>query len=170
MYQISLVLFFFVTLYLGYFLGRHKVARLCDKERGFKHLGCEYSVINIGRADNPANGTPEVLLSEDEAKIPPFAEGVLDKIKFKPNFINRNKPTAEPVDERLLRFSVAISDLYPKEYDCIKCYREAGQVERRMVLCPECGNKRCPKAINHELKCTSSNAVGQTQGFNAFKK
>jgi len=31
----------------------------------------------------------------------------------------------------------------------------------RMILCPECGNKRCPKATNHELKCTGSNEPGQ---------
>ena len=31
-----------------------------------------------------------------------------------------------------------------------------------MILCPECGNKRCPKASDHELKCTDSNDVGQT--------
>lgn len=31
----------------------------------------------------------------------------------------------------------------------------------RMVLCPECGNKRCPKATNHELACTNSNESGQ---------
>jgi len=26
-----------------------------------------------------------------------------------------------------------------------------------MILCPECGNKRCPKATDHEFKCTGSN-------------
>ena len=31
----------------------------------------------------------------------------------------------------------------------------------RMVLCPQCGNKRCPKATDHELKCTGSNQPGQ---------
>ena len=30
-----------------------------------------------------------------------------------------------------------------------------------MILCPKCGNKRCPLASDHELKCTDSNAVGQ---------
>lgn len=30
-----------------------------------------------------------------------------------------------------------------------------------MVLCPICGNKRCPKASNHELECTGSNEAGQ---------
>jgi hypothetical protein len=31
----------------------------------------------------------------------------------------------------------------------------------RMILCPTCGNKRCPHATNHELACTGSNEPGQ---------
>lgn len=31
----------------------------------------------------------------------------------------------------------------------------------RMALCPDCGNKRCPRAHNHTLACTNSNAPGQ---------
>ena len=31
----------------------------------------------------------------------------------------------------------------------------------RMIVCPECGNKRCPKASDHRLACTGSNATGQ---------
>lgn len=30
-----------------------------------------------------------------------------------------------------------------------------------MILCPVCGNKRCPKASDHELACTGSNDAGQ---------
>jgi hypothetical protein len=30
-----------------------------------------------------------------------------------------------------------------------------------MILCPSCGNKRCPHASNHELMCTGSNEPGQ---------
>ena len=32
---------------------------------------------------------------------------------------------------------------------------------QRMIVCPDCGNKRCPKASNHRHKCTGSNEVGQ---------
>jgi len=32
----------------------------------------------------------------------------------------------------------------------------------KMILCPECGNKRCPKASNHRLQCTGSNEPGQS--------
>lgn len=31
----------------------------------------------------------------------------------------------------------------------------------RMILCPICGNKRCPKASDHKLACTNSNESGQ---------
>lgn len=33
--------------------------------------------------------------------------------------------------------------------------------DMRMVLCPDCGNKRCPRATSHENACTGSNEVGQ---------
>ena len=32
---------------------------------------------------------------------------------------------------------------------------------QRMILCPTCGNKRCPRATHHDNRCTRSNAVGQ---------
>jgi NAD-dependent SIR2 family protein deacetylase len=31
----------------------------------------------------------------------------------------------------------------------------------RMILCPTCGNKRCPHATDHTLECTGSNEPGQ---------
>ena len=31
----------------------------------------------------------------------------------------------------------------------------------QMIVCPECGNKRCPKASDHRLECTRSNEPGQ---------
>jgi Zn finger protein HypA/HybF involved in hydrogenase expression len=39
-------------------------------------------------------------------------------------------------------------------------YRDPSSVYMR--LCPDCGNKRCPKATNHTLECTGSNDSGQT--------
>ena len=30
-----------------------------------------------------------------------------------------------------------------------------------MILCPDCGNKRCPRASHHDHTCTRSNASGQ---------
>ena len=31
----------------------------------------------------------------------------------------------------------------------------------RMILCPTCGNKRCPKALHHDCICTGSNDTDQ---------
>ena len=31
----------------------------------------------------------------------------------------------------------------------------------KMILCGDCGNKRCPKASDHRLPCTNSNEAGQ---------
>jgi len=31
----------------------------------------------------------------------------------------------------------------------------------RVIVCTECGNKRCPHATNHRFKCTDSNEPGQ---------
>jgi hypothetical protein len=31
----------------------------------------------------------------------------------------------------------------------------------RMFLCPECGNKRCPRATDHREPCSGSNDAGQ---------
>ena len=33
--------------------------------------------------------------------------------------------------------------------------------DMRMILCPNCGNKRCPKATDHRNECTNSNDPGQ---------
>ncbi len=35
----------------------------------------------------------------------------------------------------------------------------------RFIVCPDCGNKRCPKATNHDFKCTDSNEPGQEGSF-----
>lgn len=60
-----------------------------------------------------------------------------------------------------------------KPNDCI-CHRCIAEKDLRhpsmpqfplssgmMILCPECGNKRCPKASDHDLACTNSNDSGQ---------
>jgi hypothetical protein len=32
----------------------------------------------------------------------------------------------------------------------------------RFIVCPDCGNKRCPKATHHANACSGSNISGQT--------
>jgi hypothetical protein len=55
--------------------------------------------------------------------------------------------------------------------DCIchKCIKENNLTNEAgwplsscvMIVCDICGNKRCPKASDHALACTNSNAPGQ---------
>jgi len=51
----------------------------------------------------------------------------------------------------------------PKDCWCETCRPNSisDWISMRMILCPDCGNKRCPKATNHLNKCTNSNEVGQ---------
>lgn len=63
--------------------------------------------------------------------------------------------------------SVAINDKslpskYPviPECSCRTC-RPVTMTDMRFVVCPECGNKRCPHANDHRNACTGSNEPGQ---------
>ena len=48
------------------------------------------------------------------------------------------------------------------ECQCAKCKPPALPFGRdRMILCPICGNKRCPHAEDHDLLCMGSNAPNQ---------
>ncbi len=48
-------------------------------------------------------------------------------------------------------------------YACLVNVTENGLpvTSQRMILCPDCGNKRCPKASNHRHQCTNSNEPNQ---------
>ena len=55
-----------------------------------------------------------------------------------------------------------------KACECHRCIRENDITMNglplnmgKMILCPTCGNKRCPKASDHRLECTDSNDSGQ---------
>lgn len=37
----------------------------------------------------------------------------------------------------------------------------AALFSRYMIVCPECGNKRCPKSTHHDNDCTGSNEPNQ---------
>lgn len=56
-------------------------------------------------------------------------------------------------------------DLYP-ECPCTRCDSQYwptynGLTFARMTLCPNCGNKRCPGAADHDRPCSGSNDLGQ---------
>jgi hypothetical protein len=49
---------------------------------------------------------------------------------------------------------------------CFRCLDEPSMgpfnpAMRRMILCPQCGNKRCPRATSHDNACSGSNESGQ---------
>ena len=49
-------------------------------------------------------------------------------------------------------------------YNCLKEIKDARGLPVTMstfIVCPSCGNKRCPKASNHMLPCTNSNEPNQ---------
>jgi hypothetical protein len=58
------------------------------------------------------------------------------------------------------------TDLY-SGCPCYRCespnWREIipGVPAARMCLCPQCGNKRCPAAADHDNPCSGSNEPGQ---------
>lgn len=43
---------------------------------------------------------------------------------------------------------------------CLTC-RPVAINDMRFVVCPDCGNKRCPRANDHRNACTGSNETGQ---------
>lgn len=64
-----------------------------------------------------------------------------------------------------------IDTKFPKCW-CHSCWDEKGSKSVQMgsglmhfdkpfIVCPDCGNKRCPKATHHNNKCTGSNEIGQ---------
>lgn len=44
---------------------------------------------------------------------------------------------------------------------CETCDTAANGLRTKMALCPQCGNKRCPRATHHDNSCTGSNEPGQ---------
>lgn len=50
--------------------------------------------------------------------------------------------------------------------DCFNCLDDPSKgiknpTNVRMIVCPKCGNKRCPRATDHRHACTGSNEPGQ---------
>jgi hypothetical protein len=57
---------------------------------------------------------------------------------------------------------VCISERQEREGACwCETCRPITMDDMRMILCPTCGNKRCPHATDHRNACTGSNEPGQ---------
>jgi hypothetical protein len=64
---------------------------------------------------------------------------------------------------------ITVEDIGKNPTDCGRCHKclkgitSGGMsiTSMYMIICPICGNKRCPKATDHDLLCTNSNDAGQ---------
>lgn len=62
----------------------------------------------------------------------------------------------------LVVLGISDADLAAGEQEqCGSCHACPGEHQALMILCVTCGNKRCPKANDHNQTCTNSNAPGQ---------
>lgn len=58
-------------------------------------------------------------------------------------------------------------EIMQASYDCLSCLKALQAmhpnafIASRLVVCQSCGNKRCPRATDHNLECTGSNEPGQ---------
>ncbi len=82
---------------------------------------------------------------------------------------NRSEPAAPAVGARVDR---VVGRPDPKRCECRACLRDRQEGTTiagvwmpaevlRMVVCEQCGNKRCPHANDHRNECTGSNEPGQ---------
>lgn len=104
-----------------------------------------------------ASANPDALESERQANAMLIEEN--DRLQKAFEAARAQIPESPTLHHRRIIFTESAY------YDCWKCYRalvaDGIMPATRMVLCPVCGNKRCPKASDHDLPCTGSNEPGQ---------
>ena len=135
---------------------------LCDSVRGV-----------ISQIDNMASGLvrPEAQLSARQAApdgqwkcgdefLPyhPDASHVDPAYRDGWNDCYRSAP--RPPDRESLLPDFPVANRRSPTCGCETC-RPNTLSDMRFIVCPDCGNKRCPKATHHDNACTNSNAPGQ---------
>jgi hypothetical protein len=75
-------------------------------------------------------------------------------------------PIYDPLEVLAASVPAPIPGVNVGRCDCWRCERDRADLRERfiamrMILCPTCGNKRCPKANDHRNECTGSNEPGQ---------
>lgn len=189
---VSLIVLFGVAAFtfIGVNIGYCVIAKECMQKGKFEHSGqiyaC-YSIYSLGEDQLPdplAEIEPFPIQIKHDS---PFAPLTLSKIKFlsedtrqdleggqshhrkadRKRRFKRNRLVAKDYQpdraKRLFNFPP-----HDYQYCCATCLSSAGYVQDRMILCPICGNKRCPKAQNHCFKCTQSNESDQTGELEAL--
>jgi hypothetical protein len=66
-----------------------------------------------------------------------------------------------PPDTTIKDGALVFDEALPERACWCQTCRPITMEDCRMVLCPTCGNKRCPRATHHENACTGSNEPGQ---------
>ena len=99
--------------------------------------------------------TQEALKMSQEALA-----GLKDVEKQVRELIAENKALKEALREHAMREVQRLGQEIEQECWCTTC-RPITMADMRFVVCPDCGNKRCPKANDHRNACTNSNEVGQ---------
>ena len=139
----------------------------------FKKLAAEIRA--RGKRHEPEN-EPAVSLASVQPTIPQSAiierrkyhkwvddDGTEDWELFEPDVV-----CDDSVDVLIIRADAVVigREPQPKRLSdcwCLTCrpITFSDPESNRMALCPDCGNKRCPKANDHRNACTGSNDVGQ---------
>ncbi|RKT13367.1 hypothetical protein B0G69_6508 [Paraburkholderia sp. RAU2J] len=101
--------------------------------------------------------TPLATLAWNE-RAPFIAQSMCNAHTREAPFTNALPTPAKDDASRL--FPVVDVQTLQKECECGTC-RPRTLADMRMILCPTCGNQRCPKATWHEKRCTGSKEVGQ---------
>ena len=92
-------------------------------------------------------------------KLEQAARQALEALELMYEWLNAGTPSYvdESKEEAITALQEALAE--PKCW-CETC-RPITLTDMRMVLCPDCGNKRCPHATDHRNACTGSNKPGQ---------
>lgn len=144
------------VLQLGYILGKWSISKQCRDHGRFVFNNTEYECIYI-KEDISSSGLPDAL-RDDAEEDPPFGNGVLDKIKsLDQSKIDNGSSVGDKPKENILDKRVFFGT--GKQYCCVKCCRDAKDIQSYMIVCPDCGDKRCSKALNHTLVCNKSHLV-----------
>lgn len=53
------------------------------------------------------------------------------------------------------------TQLSVREWEALAKGKDPLEFPRPFVVCPKCGNKRCPHATDRKYECTGSNESGQ---------
>lgn len=145
----------------------------------------EKLVVNKARKwPDPKDGEPRLHIKEQPAPVVPEEWTIADAVKFcketgrqdagaamdawnacraamlQTKSLTSINPAPDLVS--LQKKAESIIGNYPGIPDCwCRTCRPVVLNDMRFVVCPDCGNKRCPRANDHRNACTGSNEPGQ---------